>query len=87
LQTLSDEELAAVLRRNADADASPMAAQIIRAVLDAGLPRQDNITVTILRPGGDWLLAPFEFAPVKVLPRGDDPANTTQRIVPRAPGS
>ena len=81
LQTLGDDALAAVLRQHAAADAAPLAAQLVQAVLAAGAPKQDNITATIVKPGGDWLLAPFAFAPARVV--GDDPGETTQRIVPR----
>jgi hypothetical protein len=56
----------------------------VEAVLDVGAPKQDNTTAAIVKPVGDWLLAPFGFAPPKATANGDDPGNTTQRIVPRA---
>ena len=80
LQTLTDDALAAVLRQHASADAATLAAQLVQAVLAAGAAKQDNITAAIVNPAGDWLLAPFAFAPARSADTGD----TTQRIVPRA---
>jgi protein phosphatase len=80
LQTLTDDALAAVLRQHASADAATLAAQLVQAVLAAGAAKQDNITAAIVKPAGDWLLAPFAFAPARSADTGD----TTQRIVPRA---
>ncbi len=83
LQTLNDEGLAAVLKQHATADAATLSARLVQAVLDAGAPKQDNTTATIVKPGGDWLVAPFGFAPPKPSAIHDEPGNTTQRIVPR----
>jgi protein phosphatase len=80
LQTLTDDALAAVLREHGSADAATLAAQLVQAVLAAGAAKQDNITAAIVNPAGDWLLAPFAFAPARSADTGD----TTQRIVPRA---
>jgi protein phosphatase len=85
LQTLSDQALGDVLKQCCTEDASAIALRLVRAVEDAGAPRQDNITVGIVKPGGDWLLAPFAFAPAKPVVVEEDPANTTQRIIPRTP--
>ena len=85
LQTLSDAALAEVLRQNAQTEASPLATRVVQAVLDAQQPKQDNTTAAILKPPAEWLLAPFGFAPPKPVVLEEDPANTTQRIVPRAP--
>ncbi len=79
LQTLSDAALADVLRRHATADAATLAAHLVQAVLDAGAVKQDNITAAIVKPAGDWLLAPFDFAPA----RSGGPGDITQRVVPR----
>ena len=80
LQTLDDDALGAVLKQHADADAATLAARLVQAVLDAGAAKQDNITAAIVKPAGDWLLAPFDFAPARA---AEDPAEITQRIVPR----
>ena len=82
LQTLSDEVLATVLKQHASADAATLAAQLVQAVLAAGAAKQDNITAAIVKPGGDWLLVPFDFAPARA---AEDPAEITQRLVPRPP--
>ena len=83
LQTLSDEAIAHVLAETSHLDAGAQTERLIQAVLEAGVPRQDNITATILRPAEDWLLAAFSFAPPKTAVKNDDAANTTQRLVPR----
>jgi protein phosphatase len=83
LQTLTDAALEDVLKEHAVADAAVIAARLVQAVMDAGAPKQDNITATIVKPTGEWLLAPFAFAPPKPVQIAPDPANTTQRIVPR----
>ena len=82
LQTLTDAALADVLRAHASADAATLAAQLVQAVLAAGAAKQDNITAALVKPAGDWLLAPFDFAPARA---AEDPAESTQRIVPRPP--
>ena len=82
LQTLSDAALADVLRQHATADAATLAARLVQAVLEAGVAKQDNITAAIVKPAAEWLLAPFDFAPARA---AEDPAEITQRIVPRAP--
>ena len=82
LQTLTDDALADVLRAHAAADAATLATQLVQAVLAAGAAKQDNITAALVKPGGDWLLAPFDFAPARP---AEDPAAVTQRIVPRPP--
>ena len=74
-----------MLGQNAEADASPLATRVVQAVLDAQHPKQDNTTAAILKPPADWLLAPFGFAPPPLVVLEADPANSTQRIVPRAP--
>jgi PPM family protein phosphatase len=83
LQTLSDEAIAAVVERNEQAEASPLAVRIVQAVLDAQQPKQDNTTAAILKPPADWLFAPFGFATPEPAATGEDMANITQRIVPR----
>lgn len=83
LQTLTDTAIADVLRQHADADAATIAAQLVQAVLAAGAPKQDNTTAAIVKPGGDWLLAPFGLAPAGALPAAADSAATTQRLGPR----
>lgn len=55
LLSLRDEDLAVILRQYALADAAPLAARILDAVLGAKAPKQDNITVTIFKPPGAWL--------------------------------
>ena len=85
LQTLSDGAIAQVLQQNVEKEASPLAMLVVQAVLDAQQPRQDNTTAAILKPPADWLLAPFGFAPPKLVALEEDPGNTTQRIVPRTP--
>ena len=58
LQSLTEERISTVLREHSETSASPLAARLLQAVLAAGVPKQDNITVTILKPPGDWLQAP-----------------------------
>lgn len=81
LQTLTDEAIAEVLEQQAAADAATVAARLVEAVMQAGKPKQDNITATIVKPHGDWLAAPFAFASSASTEAGD----TTLRVVPRAP--
>jgi protein phosphatase len=87
LQTLDDAALAAVLKEHATADAATLSARLVQTVLEAGAPKQDNTTAAIVKPEGDWLIAPFGFAPVKMAASHDDAGNTTQRIVPRTTAS
>jgi protein phosphatase len=83
LQTLDDAAIAAVLKEHATAEAATLSARLVQAVLDVGTPKQDNITAAIVKPAGEWLVAPFGFAPPKPAALRDDPGNTTQRIIPR----
>lgn len=82
LQTLSDAEIADILAQDVAADAATIAARLVAAVMKAGKEKQDNVTVTIVKPTGDWLGAPFGFALTSV---SVDSGNATLRIVPRAP--
>ena len=79
LQTLADDEIAAVLRKHGKTAASPLAIRLVQAVIDADVPKQDNVTAAIIKPGGKWLTAPFGFAPPQTVPPVD-PNATTQRI-------
>jgi PPM family protein phosphatase len=51
IQTLSDDMIAEICAREAAADASVLAIRLIDAVLDAGVLKQDNTTVAVVRPG------------------------------------
>jgi serine/threonine protein phosphatase PrpC len=85
LQTLSDDAIGEVIGRNLEAEGSTLSVRVIQSVLAEQHPKQDNTTAAILKPPADWLFAPFAFAPTpepEVVQ--DDPANTTQRIVPRS---
>ncbi len=50
VQTLSDEAIAAAVANFAEADAAEIATALLRAVLAVEKPKQDNATVTILKP-------------------------------------
>lgn len=78
LHTLPDAVIEAVLSAHAGAGAAEIASQLIQAALARDEPRQDNITVAVVKPLGDWLRGPLR--PVSV--EGDE---TTRRIVPAAP--
>ena len=84
LQTLSDQDLAGVLQRYGDGEASPLAVHIVQAVLDAQQPKQDNTTAAILKPHAEWLFAPFAFARLETAVADEAAANMTQRLVPRS---
>jgi hypothetical protein len=84
LQTLTDEQIADLLRQYGKAAALPLALRLVQTVLDAGAPKQDNVTAAIIKPGGEWLRAPFAFAPAETL-APVDPNAATQRIVRRSP--
>ena len=83
LQTLKDEAIEEAIGRNLEAEASILSVRVIQAVLAEQHPKQDNTTTAILKPPADWLFAPFAFAESPAEFVQDDPANTTQRIVPR----
>ena len=85
LQTLSDDAIAEVLGQHATDEATTLAARLIEAVMKVGKTKQDNVTATIIKPTGDWLAAPFSFAPTRTSSGNDDEGNTTLRFVPRAP--
>ena len=87
LQTLSDEEVAAVLEAHAAADAATIASRLVEAVMKVDKPKQDNVTAAIVKPKGDWLAAPFSFAQARVTSGTGDSGNATLRVVPRAPTS
>lgn len=84
LQTLTDDQIAELLQHYGKAAALPLALRLVQTVLDAGAPKQDNITAAIIKPGGDWLRAPFAFAPAETV-TPVDPNAATQRIVRRTP--
>ncbi len=52
LMTLSDQEIAAILKKTQDAPLEDSAAALIQAVEDAEQPHQDNTTVLLYAPGG-----------------------------------
>lgn len=83
LQTLTDAALCEVLKQHAAADAATIAKELVQAVADAGAPKQDNTTVGVVKPCGEWLGAPFGFAVTKAAPAKDEDSDTTERIVPR----
>ena len=85
LQTLSDAAIAEVLEQHDAADAAIIAARLVESVMQVGKPKQDNVTVAIIKPAGDWLSAPFSFAWARAAREGDDAGNTTLRVIPRAP--
>jgi protein phosphatase len=85
LQTLCDEAIGEVVRRNLEAEASTLSVRVIQSVLAEQHPKQDNTTAAVLKPPADWLFAPFAFAaPPEPEAAPDDAANITQRIVPRS---
>jgi protein phosphatase len=49
LQTLHDEEIAAALAESAEATASGLAADLLKTVLNAGNPKQDNTTAAVIK--------------------------------------
>ena len=55
LQTLTDAQIAAVLRRHPGTNASALAIRLLQAVFEAAAPKQDNITITVLKPPAGWL--------------------------------
>ena len=55
LQTLSDSQIAAVLRRHPGTNASNIAVRLLQAVFEVAAPKQDNITITVLKPPAGWL--------------------------------
>jgi hypothetical protein len=63
--------------------ASPLAARLVQTVLDAEAPKQDNVTAAIIKPSGEWILAPFDFAPPQTVAPAD-PNASTQRIARRS---
>jgi protein phosphatase len=81
LHTLSDDAIAALLQDHAGADAAEIASVLIQAVLQMDEPRQDNITVAVVKPRGEWLRG---AALRPVFETGEE---TTRRIVPTAPAS
>lgn len=85
VQTLSDTAIAGVLEQCAGADAATIAARLISEIVKIGKAKQDNITATIVKPTGDWLAAPFSFAPAGGASGSGKEHDTTLRIVPPAP--
>lgn len=84
LQTLSDEAITAALDPHTGASAATLAARLVEAVMKIDKPKQDNVTVAIIKPAGDWLAAPFSFAARKAAGGAVDPGgDPTLRIIPR----
>jgi protein phosphatase len=72
VQTLNDEDIAVALANPASPDAAALASGLLQAVLDAKHPKQDNITIAIIRAGSGGFVA-REAAPVS---KGDTHAMT-----------
>jgi len=77
LQTLSDEEIAKEIGEARRADAAETANGLVQAVLSAARPKQDNVTVAILKPPSAWFpQGPVEKANVSEESRRKKPATT-----------
>lgn len=58
LQTLSEDELILLLKHHADQALQTLANHMIAAVKEKGKPDQDNVTILLYRPDGDYGIAP-----------------------------
>jgi serine/threonine protein phosphatase PrpC len=58
VQTLTDLALTHAVSRAAQGEAVEVSTALLRAVLDADKPKQDNATVAVLKPPDDFLASP-----------------------------
>lgn len=77
VQTLDDVALAAALAASTAEDAAALATRLLRGVLDAEKPKQDNATVAIVQPPPEWFGTPAADA----TPARDE--IPTRRVPPR----